>query len=101
MSLHRQLDWVAKHRLLEAYRERDGLDWGDPKLRAIDLQYHDVRRDKGLYYRLEATGRSTGSTTDAEVDLAVMEPPRTRVPTSEAVASASIPTRSPRRRGTL
>ncbi|HEY6566783.1 MAG TPA: depupylase/deamidase Dop [Actinomycetota bacterium] len=74
-TLHRQLDWVAKQRLLEAYRERDGLAWGDPKLRAIDLQYHDVRRDKGLYYRLEATGKVERLTTDEEVDNAVMEPP--------------------------
>jgi proteasome accessory factor PafA2 len=74
-TLHRQLDWVAKQRVLEAYRERDGLAWGDPKLRAIDLQYHDVRRDKGLYYRLEATGKVDRLTTDEEVDEAVMEPP--------------------------
>jgi Pup amidohydrolase len=74
-TLHRQLDWVAKQRVLEAYRERDGLAWGDPKLRAIDLQYHDVRRDKGLYYRLEATGKVDRLTTDEEVEEAVMEPP--------------------------
>jgi proteasome accessory factor A len=74
-SLHRELDWVAKHRLLQAYRDRDGLEWNDPKLRAIDLQYHDVRRDKGLYYRLEATGKVDRLTTDVEVDAAVMEPP--------------------------
>ena len=74
-TLHRQLDWVAKQRVLEAYRERDGLAWHDPKLRAIDLQYHDVRRDKGLYYRLEATGKVERLTTDQEVDEAVMEPP--------------------------
>jgi proteasome accessory factor A len=66
---------VAKHRLLDAYRERDGLGWGDPKLRAIDLQYHDVRRSKGLYYRLEAAGKVERLTTDHEVDLAIMEPP--------------------------
>ena len=54
LTLHRELDWVAKYRLLAAYRERDGLEWNDPKLQAIDLQYHDVRRERGLYYRLEA-----------------------------------------------
>jgi proteasome accessory factor A len=75
MSLHRELDWVAKHRLLAAYRERDGLDWSDPKLRLVDLQYHDVRRDKGLYHRLEASGEVERLTTDAEVELAVMDPP--------------------------
>jgi proteasome accessory factor A len=74
-TLHRELDWVAKKRLLQAYRDRDGLGWGDPKLRAIDLQYHDVRRDRGLYYRLEAAGKVERLTTDGEVEEAVMEPP--------------------------
>ncbi|MDH5313246.1 MAG: proteasome accessory factor PafA2 family protein, partial [Actinomycetota bacterium] len=62
-------------RLLQAYRDRDGLEWNDSKLRAIDLQYHDVRRDRGLYYRLEAAGNVERLTTDEEVDAAVMEPP--------------------------
>ena len=75
LTLHRELDWVAKHRVLQAYRDRDGLDWSDPKLRAIDLQYHDVRRDKGLYYRLEASGKVERLTTDDEVEAAVMNPP--------------------------
>jgi hypothetical protein len=75
LSLHRELDWVAKYRLLAAYRERDGLEWTDPKLQAIDLQYHDVRRERGLYYRLASSGEVERLTTDEEVDVAVMEPP--------------------------
>jgi proteasome accessory factor A len=74
-TLHRELDWVAKHRVLQAYRDRDGLDWNDPKLRAVDLQYHDVQRDKGLYYRLEAAGKVERVSTDDEVEAAVMDPP--------------------------
>jgi proteasome accessory factor A len=75
MQLHRELDWVAKYRLLEGYRQRDGLDWDDHKLRLIDLQYHDVRRDKGLYHRLAATGKVERLVTDDEVEHAIMEPP--------------------------
>ena len=75
MGLHRELDWVAKYRLLEGYRQRDGLDWADHKLRLVDLQYHDVRRDKGLYHRLAATGKVERLVTDAQIDRAVMEPP--------------------------
>jgi len=74
-TLHRELDWVAKHRVLQAYRDRDGLDWNDPKLRAVDLQYHDVQRDKGLFYRLEAAGKVERVSTDDEVEIAVMNPP--------------------------
>ena len=75
LTLHRQLDWVAKHRVMEGYRERDGLEWADSKLRLIDLQYHDVRRDKGLYQRLVDAGNVERLVSDAEIDRAVMEPP--------------------------
>ena len=74
-SLSAQLDWVAKLRLLEGYRERDSLAWSDAKLRAIDLQYHDVRRDRGLYHRLAYAGKVERLTTDDEVERAIMEPP--------------------------
>jgi proteasome accessory factor PafA2 len=75
LSLHRELDWVAKYRLLEAYRERDGLDWRHPKLAMIDLQYHDVRVDRGLYHRLADAGKMERLVAEAEVAAAIMEPP--------------------------
>src|SRR5438132_12315084 len=52
-SLAGQLDWVAKHKLLDAYRGRHGLAWDDPKLAAMDLQYHDVRPGRSLFAKLE------------------------------------------------
>jgi proteasome accessory factor PafA2 len=75
LSLHRELDWVAKYRLLEAYRERDGLDWRSSKLALIDLQYHDVRRERGLHKRLEAVGKVERLVSDLEVEQAIMLPP--------------------------
>jgi proteasome accessory factor PafA2 len=74
-TLHREVDWVAKLRVLQRYRDRDGLEWSDPKLRLIDLQYHDVRRDKGLYYRLAEAGKAERLVADDEIDGAIMEPP--------------------------
>jgi proteasome accessory factor A len=56
MQLATELDWVAKLRLLEGYRSRDGLDWDSPRLQLIDLQYSDVRPEKGLYHRLVSRG---------------------------------------------
>jgi hypothetical protein len=75
MNLARELDWAAKYRLLEAYRERDGLDWRDPKLALIDLQYHDVRRERGLYHRLVAGGKVERLVSEAEIERAVGHPP--------------------------
>ncbi len=70
-SLAGQLDWVAKQRLLDGYRERHGLDWGDSRLAGLALQYHDLRPDRSLARRagLERI------TTDEEVERAVTEPP--------------------------
>ncbi len=56
-SAARELDWVAKLQLLEQYRDRDGLAWDDAKLALIDLQYADLRPQKGLYHRLLRLGR--------------------------------------------
>ncbi len=52
ISLASQLDWVAKYRVISGYRERHGLRWDDPKLAAMDLQYHDLRPEKSLHARL-------------------------------------------------
>jgi Pup amidohydrolase len=75
LSLRGQLDWVTKHSLVDAYRDRDGLGWDDPKLALIDLQYHDVRQDKGLYYKLVAGGKVERLVGEAEVDQASRQPP--------------------------
>jgi proteasome accessory factor A len=71
-----QLDWVAKRRLLEGYRRRDGLDWDNARLELVDVQYSDVRPDKGLAARLEARGALARLTTDDEVAHALAHPPR-------------------------
>jgi proteasome accessory factor A len=75
MSLASDLDWVAKLQLLEGYRDREGLDWDAPKLGLVDLQYSDVRPDKGLYNRLVERGRMHRLLNDDEIRTAVTEPP--------------------------
>jgi proteasome accessory factor A len=75
MSLARQLDWVAKYRMIEAYQERKGLEWGDPKLSLIDLQYHDIRIDRGVYYKLVESGQMDTLVSEQEIADAVSEPP--------------------------
>jgi Pup amidohydrolase len=65
------VDWVAKHRLISAYRERHQLDWNDPRLAAMDLQYHDLRPGRCLARRIGLER----ITTDGEVELATTEPP--------------------------
>jgi len=69
------LDWVTKRRLLEAYADRHGLPPDDARLRLIDLQYHDLRPERGLFRRLAARGAVVRLVDDAEVERAVDEPP--------------------------
>ena len=57
MSLSGELDWVAKRELMEGYRRRDQLGWDAARLHLVDLQYADVRPDKGLYNRLANRGK--------------------------------------------
>ena len=72
MSLARQLDWVAKLQLIEAYRERHHCDWDDHRLAALDLQYHDLRPSRSLFARLDTERLVDGDS----VAAAVTEPPR-------------------------
>jgi len=72
MSLVRQLDWVAKLHLMEAYRERHGCGWEDQRMAALDLQYHDLRPSRSLFARLDTEHLVDG----ASVAEAVTVPPR-------------------------
>jgi proteasome accessory factor A len=75
-SCARELDWVAKLRLLEGFREREGISWDSARLQLIDLQWADVRPEKGLYQRLAARGQVERLLSDEEVARAVHEPPQ-------------------------
>jgi len=70
-----RLDWAAKLVLFEGFIARDGLEWDDPKLALLDLQYHDVDPERGLYDRLIAAGRMRRLFTPSEIEGAVNRPP--------------------------
>ncbi|MEZ5322695.1 MAG: proteasome accessory factor PafA2 family protein [Microthrixaceae bacterium] len=71
MELADRVDWVAKYRLIDAYRQRHGLTWDDDRLRALDLQYHDLRPERSLARRV---GLAT-LVDDDEVARAVTDAP--------------------------
>ena len=75
MQLSRELDWVAKLELLEGYRRRDGLAWDAPKLQLIDLQYADVRQQRGLYNQIVMRGRMDRMTDEQAIEWAIDNPP--------------------------
>ncbi|OYO24262.1 proteasome accessory factor PafA2 [Enemella dayhoffiae] len=75
MELADRLDWVAKLKLLESYRARDGMDWDAPKLALIDLQYAEIDPARSLYHALIRKGRMRRLLTDDEIERARLEPP--------------------------
>lgn len=77
MKLDREVDWVIKYRLLEAFRERHGLGLGDPRVQLLDLQYHDICRERSPFHKLEERGLVERMCTDADIEAAVTTPPHT------------------------
>jgi Pup amidohydrolase len=74
-ALSGKVDWATKLELLEGYRDRHGLDWDHDRLKMVDLQYHDVRQDKGLYQRLAERGRVERLVSEEEIQRAMVHPP--------------------------
>jgi proteasome accessory factor A len=76
-TLRRECDWVAKYHLVEEYGTSRGLPLSDPRLALLDLAYHDVTRDRGVYYLLERKGLVEKIVTDEDVERALVHPPQT------------------------
>lgn len=74
-SCAREVEWLAKMRLLEGLRRRDHLDWDHPRLAAVDLQWSDLRPERGLYHRLVGAGAVERLVADESVATAVSHPP--------------------------
>lgn len=73
--LRDRLDWVAKKWLLETFVEEEGLEWNDPWLQSIDLEYHKIDPSKSLYHDLSAQGLMKRVVSDRAIDQATTEPP--------------------------
>lgn len=78
MQLHREIDWVIKLHLLQAYGERTQLapEASGDRMLMLDLQYHDIRREKGLYFLLERKGQVERMATEAQIETAMVDPPQ-------------------------
>jgi proteasome accessory factor A len=75
LQLADKIDWVMKLQLLTTYMARRHSGWEDPRVALMDLQYHDVRPDKGLYFLLERRGTARRMLTEAEIVRALDDPP--------------------------
>jgi len=77
LTLHREVDWVAKHHLMDRYSRKHDLPLSSPRLALIDLNYHDVNRERGLYYKMEKRGLMDRIVTDDAINSAMVKAPGT------------------------
>ena len=77
LSLDRECDWVIKYRLIDAYRRRHGISWEDPRLALLDLKYHDVSRQRGLFYKMQQRDMVETICLENDVIEAMSRPPQT------------------------
>ncbi len=71
-----RVDWAAKKWLLETFMEEEGLDWDDPWLESLDLEYHNIHPQRGLYYELEKQGHTRRVVTDEQIEAALRKAPQ-------------------------
>ncbi len=76
-KIAREIDWVTKYQLIERYRVAHDLPLSAPRVAQLDLAYHDVRRDRGLYYLLQRNGAVDRIARDPDIFAAKSIPPQT------------------------
>jgi proteasome accessory factor A len=75
--VEREIDWVIKYQLIERYRAKHNLPLSSPRVAQIDLAYHDINRNRGLYYLLERRGNVDRVARDLDIFEAKSVPPQT------------------------
>jgi proteasome accessory factor A len=76
LELADRLDWVAKYKLLNLYRETEALVWNHPAIHSLDLEYHNINPEQGLYYALQESEGLPRLVSDDEIERAMCEGPR-------------------------
>ena len=77
MSTRDRVDWAAKKILLDALQEEEKLSWSDPWLQSIDLEYHNIDLERGLFYELVRLGSMRRLATEDEIKMSIFSPPET------------------------
>lgn len=77
LSMGREIDWVTKYNVIDRYRSRHDLPLTDPKVALLDLQYHDINRERSVFYKLQNAGLVERMVTDGMIAEAMDTPPQT------------------------
>jgi proteasome accessory factor A len=77
LKLDREVDWVIKHNLIEAYRAKHDIPMGDARVQLLDLQYHDISQDRSVFYKMQRAGLVERMCNDDDIEAAIDTPPQT------------------------
>ena len=77
LKLGTEIDWVIKHNLIESFRAKHNLPLDDARVATLDLQYHDIRRDRGVFYRMQDRQMVERICKDEDIELAMDLAPQT------------------------
>ena len=72
-----ELDWMIKRKFMNSYKEKHQLNDMDSRLILLDISYHNIRKDRGLFYILEKSGMAKTLITNNDVNSAMENPPET------------------------
>ncbi|MSO26767.1 MAG: Pup--protein ligase [Candidatus Nanopelagicales bacterium] len=75
--IDREIDWAIKLRLLERYMAKHDLSLASPRIAQLDLAYHDIARNRGLFSIMERQGLVDRVSRDIDVFTAKSIPPQT------------------------
>ena len=74
-KLSNRIDWAIKEKLFLEFMESENFSWDDPMLQSLDLEYHNLDPDRGLYRGLEQENHVYSLLTEEEINCAIEFPP--------------------------
>jgi proteasome accessory factor A len=77
LKLDREIDWVIKYRIIDEYCKRHNVGLDDPRVQMLDLQYHDIDRERGIFFKMQSRGMVERLCDDKAIDLAKDVAPQT------------------------
>ena len=71
-----RIDWVAKRKIVDQYREEEGLEWGDDALHSVDLEYHNIDPAASLFHAWQDMGNTKRILSELDIVTAMTDPPQ-------------------------
>jgi len=75
LSLRGRVDWITKRWMLDTFAADARVAWDDPWLTSLDLAYHHLDPERGLFRGLEADGATERVASPEAIDRAIHEAP--------------------------